>query len=688
MMKWNWGFLCAVVVSGIFLTSCAGTSVVVQPPPPTGFEAGTGFLAGAAETDITPPPGLPVFGFSVMGEGKIKGYWTRLKSRAIVFQYKKGNTGKRFALVQIDWGAVSGLVYWKVAEKIARLGFKPGDFLISASHTHAAPGGFFGYLFYNAFAGGEICINCYLAPVVEWMTTQIAKSIEDAVNDLEPALVGASDVMIPGISRNRSKEAWILNFKDDPLAIPYDKVLPRFHVIRVDHLLAGGVTRPRAAFITAPLHATSVSQENIYYHGDLFGVASRYMAKLVYSNQDFNLEKPFIAAVVPGPQGDVSPNYSRQGRDEAKRIGKEIAEKVFPVFNRLTGKLKTVTIDTAYIERKLNNAEVGIDKDGNKIKLAEKPVVGVPIMGGTEDGRWDHYGSFGVFEGHTRFPQGDHGVKLPLGSDIRFQEIVFTKDLPNIAALQVVRLKDVITLAAIPGEPTMETGRLIKQELEKIDTHENTAVVAVANEYMSYIATCPEYQAQHFEGAFTLFGEHESRYFRQELAKMAKGMSDNNAPEKLKYNKRVFKPGSPRKVFNLARKVRPYKWEPVPGKDGKNIVTLTDESLIRKNDLRAFDSDFFPVSFHWKGLKTGRMDSSLPGVSIECNGVPLINAEGVLESDDWLNFIVRRKGWTRRWTATWTPPKGLDPNAEYRFKLERPGELPPLYSDTFRLTRK
>lgn len=681
--------LTLILVSGLLLISCAGPSVVVEPRQPAAVEDRGEFLAGAAETDITPPPGLPVFGFSIMGEGKTKGYWTRLKSRVIVFQYKNKNSApsKRFALVQLDWGAVSGLVYWKVAEKIAKFGFKPGDFLISASHTHAAPGGFFGVMFYNSFAGGEICINCYLEPLVEWKTTQIAKSIEKAIADLKPAVVGAGEVMIEDISRNRSIEAWMLNWKEKPLEVPYHKVIPRFHVLRMDHVAGDGTTVPRAAFIVAPLHSTSVGQQNKYYHGDLFGIASRYMASAV--KKEFKLERSFIAAVVPGPQGDVSPNWSEQGRKEAKRLGQKIAKNVFPVFNGLTGTLKAVEIDSAYVERELNKAFVGKDEEGNDILLPKNPVVGAPIMGGTEDGRWDKYGSLGVFEGHTQFPNpGDeHGVKIPLGEDERFQEIFITEGLPDIAALQVVRLKDVITFATIPGEPTTETGRLIDKELEKIRSHENTAVIAVANEYLSYIATCPEYQAQHFEGAFTLFGENQARYFRQQLVDMAKKMSTGDKPEPLKTNKREFEPGSARKIFNMARPVRPGKWEPVKVAGSKNIVTLTDKTQIDDEDLQALDSEYWPVSFSWKGLKTGRMGDRLPSVWVEKDGEVLVNTEGVFETDEWLHFIIKRKGRSRRWSATWTPPTGLDAGAEYRIKVGRPG-MEPLVSDVFKLTKK
>jgi neutral ceramidase len=661
-IKRGFRWLILLIATVFYLNACGGTSVTVTPPPVEPLPAPAQFLAGAGEADITPPPGLPLFGYSAPAESHAKGYWTRLKSRAIVFEYRQENKGKRFALVQLDWGAVSGLLYWKVAERLAPLGFAPGEFMLTASHTHAAPGGFFGVLFYNGFGSGGIFLNPFNPVLVDWAADNIAKSIRLAVNDLEPAVIGAEDIMAGGISRNRSLDAWILNFIEDPTAIPYPTVIPRLHVIRVDHLAVdqAGETIPRAAFFLAPLHATSVGSDNELYHGDLFGAASRYIAASL--NEKYKLEKPFVAAVAPGPEGDVSPNWKTQGYDEARRIGRRIADSAIEAFDRLNNNLKPVKLSASYIEIPLSNASTS---NGN---LCEHPMIGVPILAGAEDGRSPLHGKLGVFEGHTREPVGCQGVKVPVAG--KLQKILVSGGLPEIAALQVVRFGDVIALATFPGEPTTETGNLAKKELEKIDGFQNTAIVAVANEYMSYIATCKEYQAQHYEGGFTLYGQNESLFFREQFVKLAHKIK-NNIPVPLTYNKRTFKPGSKRKVFNSDKKCRPDKWKV---KKGKHTIPQYDKN--RRLKL---------VRFYWKGLKTGRICGELPSVSVECNGKPLINNEGAEENDQWLNFIVTRKI-LNLWCAVWTPPQDITVDGEYRIKVNRPG-YEPLFSERFNLKK-
>ena len=50
----------------------------VTPPPPTALPQIDGLLAGAAEVDITPPPGMPKAGFSRNAHDG-RGFRTRLR---------------------------------------------------------------------------------------------------------------------------------------------------------------------------------------------------------------------------------------------------------------------------------------------------------------------------------------------------------------------------------------------------------------------------------------------------------------------------------------------------------------------------------------------------------------------------------------------------------------------------------
>ena len=94
-----------------------------------------GFHAGAAKVDITPPPGYPMGGFSIVGKFS-RGFWTRLYAKSIYLE----NDGIGIALVVCDlWSMPAGL-----ADKVAELISKEPRYrclsreqiILAATHTH------------------------------------------------------------------------------------------------------------------------------------------------------------------------------------------------------------------------------------------------------------------------------------------------------------------------------------------------------------------------------------------------------------------------------------------------------------------------------------------------------------------------------------------------------------------------
>jgi len=194
-------FMFLLLVLLLFYGCVSGPIVIVTQPVEKDLGSSIAVLkAGAGEVDITPPPGLSLFGYSREAASKAVGYWTRLKSRAIVFEYFDSHRKKtrRLALVQLDLGAVSGLLHRQVAQRLAYLGFSPGDILLAASHTHGAPGGYFGAAFYNLFASGK---KGFYPQLVSFLSQRIAKSVVMACDDLAPARIAAGKIRVPGLSR-------------------------------------------------------------------------------------------------------------------------------------------------------------------------------------------------------------------------------------------------------------------------------------------------------------------------------------------------------------------------------------------------------------------------------------------------------------------------------------------------------
>lgn len=646
--------ICIIIV--VTFTGCTsgGKPWVVTQPPDTYQPVPHGFMAGAAEVDITPAPGFPVFGFSMEGTKYALGYWTRLKARIIVFQ---DSNGKRLAMVQIDWGAVSELLRREVAARTADLGISPANLTMSASHTHAGPGGFFGASFYNNFGSGR---SGFFPNLVKWAADRISSGIKTACEDLAPARVAAGKVTIDELSRNRSLEAWVWNYEDNLDNIPYNSVIPDVWVIRIDHVNNDqpDQTIPIAAYVIAPLHATSVGIDCQLYHGDLHGAASRYIA--AYIKNAYHLDRDFVAAVAVGPEGDVSPHWKEQCIPEAKRLGKKLADNVFNCFKGLDNQLIEIEPEHVYLECNMKNAKVGDQS------LCQ-PMMGVPVIGGAEDGRSTFYMknllSYLIIEGyHNLKPEGCQGVKIsPLKSLRKF--IYPPSSFPDLAPLHFVRLGDAICLGTLPVEATTEVGFRIGNALKQEMSTPNLVLLAATNEYISYTTTPEEYNVQNFEGAFTLYGPLESEFFKQGLLNTAKTLG-KQPPAPL--TSRTFHPGKQVSVPNLK-------------KIGNKGLCKNQKLEFEKDDT----GNITKVTFYWKDTDEMILYKELPSVTIFYGNEPLKNSYGVEESDQWVNMEVRcSKGFY--WSAGWTPPTDCIPGDTYRFAVDRPGKET-LYSPFFSL---
>src|SRR5690606_3272345 len=125
------------------------------PRPPTQAVPQDGWLAGAAEIDVTPPPGYAMAGHSFEGAVAL-GVWTRLRAQAL---YVEDARGVPLVLVVGDLWAVEPGLLDRVAQ---RLHEHPGmqhvgreHLVIAATHTHHGPGLYSTSRTYSAFAAPE-----------------------------------------------------------------------------------------------------------------------------------------------------------------------------------------------------------------------------------------------------------------------------------------------------------------------------------------------------------------------------------------------------------------------------------------------------------------------------------------------------------------------------------------------------
>src|SRR5215212_2649613 len=163
---------------------------------------------GVGRADITPPTGYYAFGW-VRSDGKLQGQHTRLWARVAVL--KSGS--RKVALVSEDLGGVAGGVVAQAAEMNRDRGFSPENVLVSASHTHAGPTGFFNFSTYNTVfmtlrSPTDFNLTGDRDPqLYAFMVKRLALAIRRADSDLGKGAIGWGAARIESLTENRSIEA-------------------------------------------------------------------------------------------------------------------------------------------------------------------------------------------------------------------------------------------------------------------------------------------------------------------------------------------------------------------------------------------------------------------------------------------------------------------------------------------------
>jgi neutral ceramidase len=659
-------------------TGCATISGRIEAPvaaTPQGV-----LLAGAAKTDLTPPPGYPMGGHSV-GGATAQGYWTRLRARAI---YVEDAEGRCVVLVSCDlWSMPAGL-----ADRVAELVSAHADtrhvgreqLILAATHTHHSPGNFSSCAIYNEHGSPRSGFDKRL---FEFLAQRIANAVRQAVHARRPARIHVAESQIELLARNRSLPAFISNPESSrilgtnanlrtgqrtpefPALEAYHAVDPRLRVLRIEAEDGDRETIAVAAFFA--VHPTVMNPRSPFYQSDLTGAATTLVEQRWVRQGDAHASP--VVAFFNGAEGDVSSDWREQKRSEVLRLGLILAEAILrhregglPVTGPVLDRFSVAPLANV----RTNDAAIGT------LRTASQPLLGASALGGAEDGRTALYFN-GNVEGMTGDPSPDHGLKLPaldprwlwFRSLIPWTRIAMGKgSVPRVTPLHVVRLggAEGLVLATLPGEFTTVMGhRVARWIADRASVRpQQVLLIGLANEYVSYFTTPEEYALQHYEGASTLYGPHAGALVGLHLARL----------------------GSPNDGRDLAV-ARDFKYR-VGGSRRFGPATLKglSDAAARRSLTDLFHEDR-TCEFEWTD-RTPRLDTQngvahpvTPQVELEqlSNGSwrPL-RVDGVVESDEGLRFAtllkeVRRDECT--WRVAWLPPAGFDSDVTLRFRVQR-----------------
>jgi neutral ceramidase len=660
-----------MMLAALGLCGCAAVrEISIVQPDVKGPAASGGPTAGAVSVDITPPPGMPMGGYSMLAN-KGKGFRTRLKARVVYLNDGKGHS---VALVQVDLPAGSLLLHHKVTEAVSeKTGLRPGDIAIMGSHSHSAPANFFENDFYNKhMTSGQWLEVSFL----EFVAQRIAEGILEAHSSRRAAKVATGRKDIYGYNRNRSLDSYVLNENvedirlDDPEAV-FKAVNPALCMVRVDVEDDGGRYKPLAAFSSFSAHATALTPPVEVYNADWFAYAQKDLEWTI--RRKYETPWAVVHALTAGTQGDMAPALPDTGNyifsfppvdwKEARKLGEGIGREAISLFEALGDKL-TAEISLGSSVRELNIREHNVVEN---VELCKDAVVGNTLVGGADERGVPWISAIPFLKGGNVmsrrwwfFKDGCQGNKRHLFWIL--QPLIEPKDsFPNTAMFQLILVNDTVILP-VPFEVTTESGRRmaarVKREFADADDDSirHVWVAGNANGYFGYTTTPEEYSRQNYEGGHTLYGRYTTPYLTAQLGLLTRDF-------KVRGDVQELKPG-----WKYAVKVNRFYPE-------AQVSTGRRKVLMQPKAVKAekyYEEDY--VAFRWQDVGASEIDfhEPLSRLEVKINEQwVLMRANGEPIDDDGYDMEVRYlkklgEG-MGKYEVRWYNPV---PGGEYRFLIE------------------
>ena len=612
-------------------------------------------MAGMAVVDITPPIGMPKFGYSAWARDA-DGFRTRLKARAF---YLQGTEGEPMALVQLDLGAGSLVLHHAIAERIAAHTDVPAHALsLLITHTHTGPANFLDSDFYNVYGANRPGFD----PVLfDFLVERISDAVIQAYQQRRPARVAAGQTEIWGLTRNRSVQAWAQNFnlaaREINEALAFRAVNPQMTMLRIDLQHDDGEFYPAGALTAFSIHGTSIPAFTAPYHADVWAWLARDVeAAMAGSGTPFTpVHGPFQAT-----HADNNPAWhlGERGDLASRRIGKALAREATGLWRRLGEQLDDKLVAQSG-SRVLNVLALN---EETRFGLCERAIVGAATAGAANGDEvfpiaWLPY----LQEGWPRrvFTDGCQGVKQWMLS--KLQLLLPAERYPHRALLQVLRVNNVVLVTA-PWEVTLESGNRIREAVRDTlpDGDWLIEISSLANGMFGYVTTPQEYSLQYYEGGHTLYGPQTLDFLRGNLARLSEELQQQGRVADLPARFR----------FDLVSR---QFWPQADALDAERRV-LEGPTFLRGE---------MPTEPYWRLVVQAEPPAHLP---LHEPLLQVENAQGdIVASDEGTDLqilLLEDQGKVARYELRWFNPM-LGGSQRHRIVMQARGEQPALASDWF-----
>ncbi|XP_006005660.1 neutral ceramidase [Latimeria chalumnae] len=521
------------------------------------------YLIGVGRADCTGPLGdLPLMGYANPDQ-TAGGLHTRLYSRAFIVAEPEGT--KRVVFVSADIGMVSQRLRLEVLKKLkSKYGdqYRQDNVILSGTHTHSGPAGYFQYTIFMITSKG------YIKPSINAIINGIVKSIDRAHQNVKAGRIFINKGEVENSSINRSPHSYRQNpqAERNRYKSNTDTDLMVLKLVGLDGNDLGAIS-------WFAVHPVSMNNTNRLVNSDNMGYAS-YLFEQEKNVGWLPGEKgPFVAAFASTNLGDVSPNTKGPhcvntgescdnvnsycpiggskmcmamgpGRDmfhSTQIIGEQIYKKSKELYMAASQEIKG-PLHTAHQWVKMSNVTVQFNATHSGRTC--KPALGYSFAAGTIDGVGSLNFTQGAVDGDPFWdtirdmllgPPSNETVECHHPKPILFSTGEMSKPLPwhpDIVDIQIATIGS-LAVVAVPGEFTTMSGRRLREavkselELQGALGPMDVVIAGLCNVYTHYITTYEEYQVQRYEAASTIYGPHTLSAYIQHFRGLAKAIAEN-----------------------------------------------------------------------------------------------------------------------------------------------------------------
>lgn len=509
-----------------------GVAALQSLLPPLASAQPTAMYVGRGIGDMT---GEPLgAGFNGYADTEQMSVGLHLRQRARAFVFADSSSSPRFLHVTAEIGLVFQSIQQEVLRRLAaEFGdtYHEGNVVITATHTHVAPGGTSGHPMVDLSMLG-------FRPVTfEANCAGIVDAVRMAHHDLAPSTVGVTTGTLHDAGVNRSRGSFERDTPEERAHFP-EGIDPRSQSLQItrDGQLVGVLNW----FAT---HATSMTSHSLLASSDNKGYAAWHWEREVAGQDYLTGGTPgLITAFAQTNPGDISPNLHLapgQGPTADEWLNTRInGERQYAAARDQVGRgvrgLGTgIDIRHTWVDMSAVEVRPEFTGDGRTHRTAIAALGASFAAGSQEDGGGGDELPFAegerggnpavkaiadlVVPDWLREAHGAKDILLPAG--------LVPHAIQRIFPFHLVRLGGHY-LFALGFEPTIVAGLRLRRTLaaELGVPEDHVTIQGYSNAYGHYITTPEEYSAQNYEGGATIFGPWTLPAIQQIAADLARSM--------------------------------------------------------------------------------------------------------------------------------------------------------------------